>query len=59
MLQRGKDRFKFTKEEFVAMDNLVKSTLTEFQPHYIINNSSISKLETEANKISNIIANVK
>ena len=59
MLQRGKDRFKFTKEEFVAMDNLVKSTLTEFQPHIIINNSSKSKLETEANKISSLIKNVK
>ena len=59
MLQRGKDRFKFTKEEFVAMDKLIKSTLTEFQPDIIIDNSSISNLESEVNKIYDMITNVK
>ena len=59
MLQRGEDRFKFTKEQFLAMDNLTKSTISAFTPHIIINNSEDNNLEMEIQRVCDMIENTE
>ena len=55
MLKRGKDRFKFTMEQFVAMDNLTKSTLKDYTPDLIIDNSTNDNIDEQIEKIINFI----
>ena len=55
MISRGKDRFKFTMEQFIAIDNLTKSTLKEYAPHIIIDNSQDNKIEEQIEMILRII----
>ena len=55
MLARGKNRFKFTMEQFVAMDNLTKSTLKDYTPDLIINNSQNNNLNEQIEKIIDYI----
>lgn len=55
ILKRGKDRFKFTMEQFVAMDNLTKSTLKDYTPDLIIDNSTNDNIDEQIEKIMNFI----
>ena len=55
MLSRSKERFKFTKEQFVAMDNLTNSTIKNFKPNFVIDNSLNKRLEEQVDKIVKFI----
>ena len=55
MLARNKDRFKFTMEQFVAIDNLTKSTLKDYTPDIVIDNSLNNSLNEQIEKIMNFI----